>query len=187
MSEKLRYYKQQYCKDIENVENFEKALADDFKGWHCHHRRQTWDSNGERLEVDISAAELIALDIYYDVPAEELIFMKHGEHSSLHSKGNQHAKGKHQTEEAKRKNREAHLGKNNPMYGKRHSIESRRKMSEAKKSVEAKKRMSEAATERNTGRHWYHNDKGNKFCYECPPGYEPGYLMKKKALVKGEQ
>ena len=31
---KLEYYKR-YCKDIEDVENFEKALADNFVGWDC--------------------------------------------------------------------------------------------------------------------------------------------------------
>lgn len=30
----LKYYKRHYCKDIENVENFEKAKADNFVGWH---------------------------------------------------------------------------------------------------------------------------------------------------------
>ena len=30
-----------YCKDYENIENYDKALADNFKGWHCHHRLET--------------------------------------------------------------------------------------------------------------------------------------------------
>ena len=29
-----------YCKDYENIENYEKALADNFKGWDCHHRKE---------------------------------------------------------------------------------------------------------------------------------------------------
>ena len=36
-----------YCKNIENVENYEKALADNFVGWCLHHRLQTWTSDGE--------------------------------------------------------------------------------------------------------------------------------------------
>lgn len=57
----LKYYKRYYCKDIENVENFEKAKADNFKGWHCHHRLETHNSDGERRLVDISHNELKAL------------------------------------------------------------------------------------------------------------------------------
>ena len=30
-----------YCKDYENIENYEKAKADNFIGWHCHHRLET--------------------------------------------------------------------------------------------------------------------------------------------------
>lgn len=134
-----------YCKDIENIENYDAAKADDFKGWCIHHRRQTHLPNGERRDVRITEDELKTLDMYYNRPADELIFMKTSEHNSLH-----------------------HKGKTSPNKGKKFSEEHRNKMAESKR-----------------GRHWYHNDKGNKFCYECPPGYEPGYLMK-KALVKGE-
>jgi very-short-patch-repair endonuclease len=41
--------------------------------------------------------------------------------------------GRHHSEEARRKNREAKCGKNNPNYGKHLSEETRRKMSEARK------------------------------------------------------
>ena len=66
---------ERYCKDYKNIENYEKAKADNFKNWDCHHRLQTWNSDGERRLVDISAAELIALGVYYDRPADELIFL----------------------------------------------------------------------------------------------------------------
>ena len=179
-----RYYKR-YCKDIENVENFEKAKADNFKGWCCHHRMQTWTSDGKRREVDITAAELIALDMYYDRPAEELIFLTESEHTSLHQKG------KRKSVEHNMRNSEAHKGK-------QFSEEHRKKLSDAKKNIsdETKKKMSEAAKNRSTshrnkiseakkgkpsntkGMHWYHNDVGNIMAKECPPGYEPGMLRK---------
>ena len=60
------------CKDYKNIENYEKAKADDFKNWVCHHRLQTWTSDGKRREVDILAKELKALGMYYNRPAEEL-------------------------------------------------------------------------------------------------------------------
>ena len=42
---------------------------------------------------------------------------------------------------------------------KRHSEESKKKISETEK-----------------GKHWYNNGKENKYCYECPPGFVPGRI-----------
>lgn len=57
------------CKDINNVENFELAQRNHFKGWELHHRLETHNSIGQRRTVDISAKELIELDMYYNRPA----------------------------------------------------------------------------------------------------------------------
>ena len=142
----------QYCKDYENIENYEKALADNFKWWEVHHLLETHNSDGERRLVDITAAELKALGMYYDRPASKLIFMKHSEHQFLHHKG------------------------------RKLSEETKMKMSEARKgkylSEEHKKKISEAKRINSTGRHWYNNSKENKFCYECPEGFIPGMLIK---------
>lgn len=73
-----------YCSDIENVENFALAKADNFNGWVVHHRLETHFSDGQRRLVNLSEKELIALGTYYHRPADELIFMRHGEHISLH-------------------------------------------------------------------------------------------------------
>ena len=130
-----RYYKR-YCDNIENVENYEKAKADNFKGWNCHHRLETHNSDGEKRLVDISTKELIALDMYYHRPAEELIFLTRKEHTRLHTKGKQLGP---MSEETKRKMSEAH---------KHISEETKKKMSKALKgkhrSEETKKKMSEA-------------------------------------------
>ena len=71
----------------EQIENYEAAKADDFKGWHCHHRLETHTADGKRRKVDLSREELIAMNMYYNRPANELIFMKAGEHISLHKRG----------------------------------------------------------------------------------------------------
>ena len=140
----------QYCKDYENIENYQKAKADDFKNWEVHHRLETHNSDGERRLVDITADELKALDMYYNRPADELIFMTIYEHSRLHmkgkhlseetrkklsaaSKGNKYALGYKHSEEAKNKISEAMKGEKNPFYGKHHSEESIQKISEAHK------------------------------------------------------
>ena len=141
-----------YCDNIENVENYEKAKADNFKGWQCHHRLETHNSNGERRLVDITPKELIALGMYYHRPANELIFLTTKEHRCLHFKGK---KGKPHSEETKRKISEVNKGKPGTFRGKHHSEETKRKISEAQKgksgywkgkhhSNEAKRKMSEA-------------------------------------------
>lgn len=77
-----------YCveSEIENVENYNLAKFDNFKGWHRHHKLETHNSDGDIRLVPITEKELIALDMYYERPASELIWMKIGEHMSLHNK-----------------------------------------------------------------------------------------------------
>lgn len=120
-----------FCKDFTKIENYEKAIADTAQTWICHHRLETHNSDGERRLVDISPKELIALDMYFDRPAEELIFLTKQEHTPLHHKG------RHHTEEARRKMTEARKGKH-------FSEEHKRKLSQALKghavSKEVRKR-----------------------------------------------
>lgn len=147
-----------YCITPELIENYDKAIADTTQPWDCHHRLETHNSDGERRLVDISKAELIALGMYYDRPPEELIFLTSVEHSLLHLKGKHHSeehrrkisetmKGKHRSEETKKKISEAKKGHS-------HSEEAIRKMSEAHKghshSEETRKKLSEA----HKGKHW---------------------------------
>lgn len=73
------------CEDILNIEGFAEAYADEFKGWHLHHRLETHTSDGERRAVDISMAELKALNMYWNRPASELIFMRGKDHRALHN------------------------------------------------------------------------------------------------------
>lgn len=85
----MRDMKKYVCKDLENVENYEAAKADDFKGWHLHHRLETHTADGERrpMNAQISTRELKALGMYYKRPAEELIFLRTEEHLQLHHLG----------------------------------------------------------------------------------------------------
>ena len=78
-------HRKAFCKNFQDIENYEKAKADNFKGWHIHHRLETHTSNGNIRLIPISRDELIALDMYYDRPANELIFMKSSDHTSLHN------------------------------------------------------------------------------------------------------
>ena len=135
-----------FCKEPENIENYEKAAADNFKGWICHHRKG----------IDIPREELKALGQYYNVSANELIFLKRSEHQFLHQKG------KHFSEKTKNKISEAQKGKPSPNKGKHPSEETKKKLSLQK-----------------TGRHWFNNGKENRFCFECPPGFVIGMFKRK--------
>ena len=168
-----------FCSDpLDKIEHYEEALAEGFKGWCIHHRLEI-QHDGTRM----SRQELKDKDLYYDRPASELVFMKVGEHHSLHNKGNNHSeetrrkmseslkgrtlseehrqklsaalKGKHQTQEHCQKISEAMKGENNPFFGKHHTEESRKKMSMSLKGFYK-------------GTRWWNNGIYNKRCRECP-------------------
>ena len=148
-------YANKFCRDdLSKIENYEQAIADKTKTWHCHHRLElTLDG-----EFALSRDQLKLHDMYYNRPYYELIFLTPEEHMRMHNTG------KHLSDETKKKISEAEKGKNAPMYGrtgenapmygKHHSEETRRKISEANKghtfygkhqSDEAKRKISEAA------------------------------------------
>ena len=156
-----------FCKDCEKIENYQKAKADNFKGWDCHHRLETHNSDGERRLVDITVAELQALGMYYNRPPEELIFLRKGEHTALRKvsdstkkKLSDAGKGKHPSDETRGK-----MKGNKNALGHCVSEEHKKKIREAKKG--------------NTdvrGTHWYNNGKISKRACECPEGFVPGRL-----------
>ena len=158
-----------YCKNYQDIENYKKAKADNFKGWQCHHRLETHTSDGKRRDVDFTVDELLALGMYYNRPSSELIFLKHSEHASLHQKGKQ------KSEETKNKMSEAQKG-NKYNLGKKHSEESKKKMSEAKKGKKFSEEHKKKLSLQRTGRHWFNNGKENRFCFECPDCFVPGKL-----------
>ena len=185
-----------YCKDYENIENYEAAKKDNFIGWECHHRLETHNSDGERRTVDITMEELKALRMYYHRPSSELIFLTSSEHSSLHKpsdetkkKMSEANKGKHPSEQTRKKMSEARKGEKHPLYGKHLSAETRNKISEARKekctgednpfygkhhSEETRKKIGEANKVKMKGKRWYNNGKISKRAYECPEGFVHG-------------
>lgn len=106
------------CKDFTKIENYEKAITDT-QTWDLHHRLETHFSDGtpRPKNAQLKAAELIALDMYYHRPPEELIFMTHSEHSVIHHRN------KVVSNEARRK-------LSNSRKGKMLSDETRRKLSD---------------------------------------------------------
>ena len=149
MTDKKRAIK--YCKnDISLIENYDKAIADETQVWHCHHRRETI----------FSKSDLIEIGEYYNRPACELIFLTKSEHTRLHNLGKPSGmKGKHHSEESRKKMSESRKGENNPLFGKHHSAEARKKMSESKK-----------------GSYFFNNGVICVRAKTCPEGFVPGML-----------
>ena len=69
------------CEDISLIENYALAIADTTQTWDCHHRGEILPCG--RYEVK----DLKKFGLYYNRPANELIFLPHDEHISLHYKG----------------------------------------------------------------------------------------------------
>lgn len=128
------------------IENYDKAINDKETVWVIHHRLETHDENGNLRNEFISAIELIRMDLYYNRPAAEFIFMPRSEHSSLHSKW--YSKGRTVPEETRIKISNTLKGNIPWNKGRKgcYSEEIRKKMSEAHKdySEETRKKMSEA-------------------------------------------
>jgi hypothetical protein len=78
-----KHAKQYCCEDLSKIENYDKAIADTTQIWDCHHRLELVETGAV---VDASVQDLIDWGIYYDRPADELIFLPKSEHLSLHSR-----------------------------------------------------------------------------------------------------
>ena len=207
MTHNQTYNWRAFCKEsLDQVENYQQALAEDFAGWCIHHRLEI-QPDGTR----VSRQQLIDQDLYYGRPASELVFMRNSEHLSLHNTGNTYMKGKHLSEETRQKLSESHSGEKNPFFGKNHSEETLKRISEALKgkhhSEDTRLKMSEShkgkhltaehrqkISEANKGNHhsaetckklseafcgmlYWNNGISNKRCRECPgEGWKRGRL-----------
>ena len=97
------------CEDISKIENYELAKKDDFKGWVIHHRLELVETGAA---VDSAKRVLIYQGLYYNRPASELIYLTKSDHQKLHRTGKPGPnRGKHFSEEHKRKILESKKGK----------------------------------------------------------------------------
>ena len=123
-----------YCKeDISKIKNYDLAIADTTQTWECHHMTETW--------WNCTAKELIENECYYNRKACELIFLTPAEHHKLHNKG------KHLSDETRRKISEAKKGR-------RLSEEHRRKLSEANKGKHHTEEWRRKSGESHKGMTW---------------------------------
>ena len=91
-----------FCsEDPHLIENYQEAINDTTQTWDCHHRLE--------IELDKSGNDLINMNLYYNRPASELIFLTKRDHMSLHQKIHNNLKyrkvitwsRKHRTEDEK--------------------------------------------------------------------------------------
>lgn len=166
------------CTNIEAVINYDKAKADDFKGWCLHHVLETHTSDWicRPHNARLSRDELIAMDMYYNRPPTEFIFLTKAEHNRLH---NYSKKGKKMSQKAvekmktsQRKYYETHTSWNK---GIARTDEEKQKISARTKEAMTRPEIrSKLAT--NKGKHWYNNGIKTITAYECPKGFIPGRL-----------
>ena len=130
-------YANSYCKDdISKIENYDLAVSDNAK-WVCHHRLEiTIDGKFAHTKLD-----MIRMNMYYQRPHFELIFLKESDHRKLHnqSMSDEHRqriiesnKQRTVSEETKRKIAASHTGKTL-------SEEHRRKISECQTGKQKKR------------------------------------------------
>lgn len=93
------------CQNISLIENYEEAIINE-KRYCCHHK------NG----LNVSKEELIEKGLYYNRPANELIFLEIGEHIKLHNKGEKNPMFGRKGENAPMFGRN---GEKNPMFGRK--------------------------------------------------------------------
>lgn len=138
-------------------------------------KTQTWHCH-HRRETVFSRNDLIAIGEYFKRPAVELIFLTPKEHYQLHQNGNKNMLGKKHSEESKRKMSEALKGKTSWNKGKKFSDEARQKMSESHKG------KSPANKGIKTGKCWWTNGIDSILSSECPDGFVKGRICKRKLI-----
>ena len=104
------------CEDISLIENYKEAVNSN-EIYDCHHR----------LEIDLKKTpkELQELNLYYNRPATELVFITHADHTRLHQTNKIFSQStKDLLSDAGKKR----VGDKNSFYGKRHTEDSKQKM-----------------------------------------------------------
>lgn len=113
------YQAKRFCSEpIENIENYENAIADTTQTWHLHHRKE--------IEFGYSKQELQDMNMYFSVPASDLIYLTPSEHRRIHNSNLR--------EETREKKRVSMQGKNK-VFGRKRTNESKTKQGIAMKKL----------------------------------------------------
>lgn len=113
------------CEDVSNIENYEAAVNDKVNVWECHHKLEL---KATGAIVNSTAQDLKDWGLYYNRPADELMFILCTEHHRLHM-----LEGDKYDHSVPFEHNYFHThkfcGKENGFYGKKHTPEALAKMS----------------------------------------------------------
>lgn len=144
-----------YCKNAEEIENYELAKKDNFEGWHCHHRLEIMPFSGKI----VSQKYLIEQGLYYNVQPSALIYMKAHEHRCLQNANK--GRKREDLSEYNKKNKKGQTPWNKGLHYKNDNIS----------------RALKGKTSCNKGKHWYNNGIINIMAFECPEGFTKGHIV----------
>ena len=182
------------CEDISKIENYDKAISDTTRTWHCHHRLEVfwWFVS--------SAEDLKKPGLYYNRPASELIFLTSSDHMKLHNRNRPTEINKKISETRRRlgpsdAQREASRKNGLLCRGKKRSEKTKLRMSIANKgktlSDETKRLISlhhaDVSGDNNPmfgkkgaafGKRWFNNGQRELYATNCPDGFVKGRLKR---------
>lgn len=157
--------KYSFCMTPELIENYDLAIADKENIWPCHHRKEEF----------YTEEELIEMNMYFNVPPEDLVFCRNKkEHFKYPHKGFENISKRH-------KGNKYTLGKTPWNKGKKgvYSNETLEKMSNAAKNRTVSEETKKKHSDNVKGRKWFTNGIISVMDYECPPGFWPGRIINK--------
>lgn len=129
------------CEDLSKIENYELAIADTENMYDCHHKNEIRELPSGMVALR-TREDLIEIGMYFNRPADELIFITHSEHARLHAKHRTYSAEtcKRMSESAKKRKASDETRRKLSELGKRRvwSEETRRKLSEKAKARKRK-------------------------------------------------
>ena len=178
-----RRVKDYCCGDIEKIENYWQAVSDTKRIWDCHHRRE--------IDEGKTLSQLEEEGLYWNVQPEDLIFLTHEDHISLHTP----SKGISLSQATRDKIRKSLTGKIQSretiskrvmkLRGQKRTGEALARIQEGIRnrvfSEDGLKRLSERMKNNNNtkGTKWFNNGVINVRAKECPDGFVIGRMKKK--------
>ena len=133
----------------------------------CYNNRDTVDAEGQPRNI----CHHIDFDHNNNDP-ENLIFLSVSEHNKVHANDR---RGDYWDRVSKSMSI-AKTGEKNAMYGKKHSAETKEKMSKSQLGHFVSDESREKMSLKKKGRHWFNDGVHSVLTYECPPGYTCGRI-----------
>lgn len=133
----------------------------------CYKNRDTVDDEGQPRNI----CHHIDFNHNNNDP-ENLIFLSESEHNKVHANDR---RGDYWDRVSKSMSI-AKTGEKNAMYGKKHSAETKEKMSVTQLCHFVSDETKEKQSKVKKGRHWFNNGIRSVLTYECPPGFTRGRI-----------